>query len=142
MVNMGKPCRMGAISAWQEDALPRGQSMHLSHIVDVAILDSGHLAIHAVLHRHARRVVRVPKGAHACQIHPSLHVRDLSRKAARPSPGADRKPRPGTLKYPVRAETKASFRAAGRQYWYGWLGAEHFHRPRDRGDAHHGLSEG
>ena len=58
--------------------MAEGAITHLAHILQVAILDGRHLAIHAVLHRHARRVVRIPKGAHACQIHSSLHVCNLS----------------------------------------------------------------
>ena len=82
MKSLGKPCRMLQV-IMAGGCHAHGAITHLTYIVQVAILDAGHLAIHAVLHRHARRVMRVSKGAHACQIHAGLHKHDTSHSMLR-----------------------------------------------------------
>ena len=49
----------------------------LANIVQVDVLNPRHLTIHAMLHRHSWRVLRVPEGAHARQVHPCLHTQSF-----------------------------------------------------------------
>ncbi len=56
----------------------------LANIVQVDVLNPRHLTIHAMLHRHSWRVLRVPEGAHARQVHslpahPELHFTQSSK---------------------------------------------------------------